>query len=403
MESPTPNHLQIFRPHKQIENDRTFHLFTRLIPELRLAIWRFAFQRHRIVRVCLQTDDIEKVDGEPVWKWSTYHSTPPDEPYGVVVAGHRLMNKFLRVCRESRAEVLSFYRVHIPCRFTTKSFPVNDYSKASQGTLYFNPEHDVLHLSSRFAPPTNSAMFFIDFIARLKLFYDPKHIGLLHLAFEQNDVAPLHTKPKYRLETRSPVPPAFSETIQQLQNIYFMTIQRFGRINPGLISGADTQDFYMTRSFPIMLPTPNFELLGPDPRPIEEDLRRMNMDDLREPFFCSWQALLRNLGVQPSNETVYSYLAAFSSSLVEDEATAKKYLQNEDKHWRDPTKLKGGIPEPEDLDNVARPALGLWLFPASAFGGIAPDGTPIWNGETNGRAPKDLRKFHPILALSTME
>jgi hypothetical protein len=113
-------HLQFFDPDPDRRDgaQQTFHLFPQLVPELRLKIWRHAFRRRRIVEVHLTPGSEKKVDGETDWFGDNIDSTAPQRPYGVYVSGYQLMSKFLRVSRESRAEVLRFYRVHIPCLLT---------------------------------------------------------------------------------------------------------------------------------------------------------------------------------------------------------------------------------------------------------------------------------------------
>jgi hypothetical protein len=93
-------HLQLFNPNpnRQDGDQRTSHLFPQLLHELRLRIWRHAFQRRRIINVHLQSGSEQVVDGETKWVWGNIYSTSPQQPYGVFVSGYQLMNNFLRVC-----------------------------------------------------------------------------------------------------------------------------------------------------------------------------------------------------------------------------------------------------------------------------------------------------------------
>lgn len=106
------------------------------------------------------------------------------------VHGYQLMNKFLRVCQESRQEVLTVYRVHIPCRLTTNhrdSWPDSNIKDTKPGLLYFSPEHDYLHIRNFIPPYVAPHVFFADFITRLKNIYDPRHVGLLKLVLDRGN------------------------------------------------------------------------------------------------------------------------------------------------------------------------------------------------------------------------
>jgi hypothetical protein len=146
---------------------------------------------------------------------------------------------------------------------------------------------------------------------------------------------------------------------------------------------------------------PNFEILGPDPRPIAQDLKKLNIDDPRRSF-STWQAVLRYWNVPLSNDTSYKFLIAYQQGYTYDGATARKLLEWEDKRWRNPEVGKGQTVELEDLEKAIKPAFGFWLFPVDAFGSFRPDGDPVPNGETNGREYKDASGFYPELALSTL-
>jgi 2EXR family len=395
-------HLQLFNldSNNQDEDQRVFHLFPQLIPELRLKIWRHAFQNQRIINVHLQAGSEQVFDGETKWVWGNIHSTSPQQPYGVFVSGYQLMNNCLRVCRESRAEVLRFYRLHIPCRLTSNFGPEVEPDKTKPGTIYVNPEHDFLHISSLMAPLEMPEMFFVDFVTRLKRVYDPRHIGLLNLVLDSNDISRLLPSNNHG-HRYAPVPELFLETIKRLQEVWLLQKQAFGRLNLSLLSGTSSTDIFFTRSFPIIPLTPNFELFGPDPRPISQDLKRLNVDDPRRSF-SAWRAALKHWDIPVSNNTSYKFLVAYEMGNAYDKATARKALEREDGRWRNPEVGKGKTVELEDLAKAVKPAFGFWLFPVDAFGPFGRDGEPVSNGETNGREYKDLSAFYPELALSTL-
>jgi hypothetical protein len=320
------------------------------------------------------------------------------------VDGFQLMNKFLRVSREARREVLNFYRVHVPCRLTTQpqhSGQIMDPDNTKLGTLHFNPEYDFLHINSFMAPLTVPDMFFVDFLHRLKTACDPRHIGLLNLALDSTDLSRLSCNDHSSTPAKLLEP--VLETLQQLREVFFLRKQSFGRLNISLpYSGTSSTEVFFTRSFPIMPLTPTFERLGRDPRPISQDLRKLNLDDPRGAFSC-WQALLRGWGVPLPTHTKHKFLVAHDLCNPYDRSTARKALEWEDEVWRNPEIGKGRAYELEDLENAVRPAFGFWLFPIDAFGPFQKNGDPVPNpGEINGREYKDLSRYYPELALSTL-
>jgi hypothetical protein len=398
-------HLQTFSPeqNKQSKTQGTFNLFPQLIVELRLKIWHYAFQRQRIVTVHLQPGEERIVDGKLEWIWGDPHSTALQQPYGIFVSGYRLMNKFLRVCQESRAEVLRFYRVHIPCRFATEPEGVSvaiGLDKTKPGILYLNPEHDFLHIIGVLAPFMMPEMFLVDFAVRLKRDFDPHHVGLLNLVLDGADINRLI--PNNNSYSRSqPIPTLFQETIDQLQEFWLLNRQTYGRVNLSLLSGVWSTDSLFTRSFPLMPLTPTFELLGPDPRPISHELSRLNIDNLSS-YLATWLLVLGNLGIKLGRNTRYRYLVAQEAYMVYNREIAKNLLEKEDYRWRNPEIEKGKTVELEDLEKAVKPAFGFWLFPGDAFGSFGINGAPAPQGDLNGREYKDLSKFYPKLALSVL-
>jgi hypothetical protein len=144
--------------------------------------------------------------------------------------------------------------------------------------------------------------------------------------------------------------------------------------------------------------TPYIELLGPDPRPILQDLRQLNIRDPRRALF-SWLVALRRLGVPFSNTTSYKFAVAYELDKFHSRAKARKVEEWEDKRWRDPKGGEGRTMEPEDLDKTVKPTFGLWLFPADAFGPFEQDGEPV-RGGTDRRRFINLSSFYPELAFS---
>lgn len=388
-----------------------FHLFPRLVPELRLKIWRLAMARQCIVNIALQRGQEEIISdsasGAGSSKWRSMGDPgSPDAaaPCGIFVEGYQLMSKFLRVSRESRHEALSFHLVHIPCRLMSKPMEIGLSSNfiepedTTLGTLYIHPEYDFLHISTWFPPQCmtgqRNCAFFFDFIHRLKTVYDPHHVGLLNLAMNSNDIDQLAS------DNLSVPSRQFVESLNQLHEFFVLFPQGVGRINLGFTTGTSDNDFHFTRSFPIMPLTPVFTRLEQDPRPITEDLKKLNLGDYRN-HFSKWLLLLRKWGATYSNQTCSKFLITHTAHKLHDCVNAEIWLDREDEYWKAPDHGKNlKLYEKEDMEAAVKPALGFWLFPIDAFGPYTQFGDPVnWEDQ---RALRNLSSHSPELALSSL-
>lgn len=187
-------HLRLINenPNSHPSNSGTFHQFSQLAPELRAKIWQYAFQRQHIIRVFLAAGLVRPMNGKMEWTLVIDYSgwTQSEELYVVFIHGRQLFNKFLQVCRESRAEVLRVYRVQIPCHIIINPEgrkPVQNLAASRSATLFFSPEHDFLHIAGARGPLSHQ--IFVDFITRLKTEHDPRNVGLLNLVLSRNDIA----------------------------------------------------------------------------------------------------------------------------------------------------------------------------------------------------------------------
>lgn len=400
---PSQPHLQVFNPDRSAQDGEPhFHLFNQLPTEVRLKIWGRALEKQRIINV--------QLSGPPE-QWETgiedgVDSSGDSGRYCAYVDGYQLMSKFLRVTSESREVALKFYRVRLPCRLTIEPNDTEEIfrEETKPGTLYFNPEYDFLHISIRLIPPRLPTMkndYLLDFLLDLKTTYDPRHVGLLNLAVDTNDL--LHFEwSDFDFRGKH----AFLDTIKQLQEVFFLFRQRYGRTNFGLATGVDTNEFFFARSVPIMPLTPSFERLQRDPRPIAQDLKKLHLGttDPREGP-AAWGRLLRQWGVSPAG-TEYKYLLAFvnpgGKHAICNRESATRWLKTEDEDcWRSPgmRKYKFNWPD-EDLERAVNSAFGFWLFPLDAFGPFQENGEPHDQGRL--RSLRDLSGHWPGLALSSL-
>lgn len=323
-----------------------------------------------------------------------------------VVVGYQSLSKLLRVNRESRQAALEFYRVAIPCRFSTSDDEAETRRmelSTRRGTFYFNPEWDFLHLT----PEPVAEETLLEFIHRLKTVHDPRGVGLLNVAFEGNDLVGVETVDPAKVEPG--IKESFMKTLAQLRNVYFVNYTAAGRHCEGWRSGYCGEVFF-NRSMPIMGRAPSFELFQRDPRAIGQDLRRVltglskaRVAEQMESLFASW-------GARP-RDVQYRFLLAFKwqgPDSIYDRDSARRFVKKEDDYWNwcavggyapgDRSRPFGNIKWPaikipeEDLQSVPRPVVGFWLF-STDF---------LTDGEPRNTHVTDLSNYWPQLAILSL-
>ncbi|KAJ5194792.1 uncharacterized protein N7498_008230 [Penicillium cinerascens] len=387
------------RPHLQIFNflqapstlNSSFTLFPLLPPEIRLLIWHHSLRRQRIVDVALEA------------------CTQRDAPYGctdgkqhrAVVSGHQVLSKLLRVNSEARQAALSFYRVHIPCQFFTSD---REHVPTTM-TFYFNPEYDML----RFFFRNTVSDAFIHFLYHLKHTYDPQRAGLLRLAVDIDSLSDNALRIFDLSRFENDVRECVVDTLNQLQEVFFIEVVSIGRQILGYMSGINTSDNMFNRSFPILTATTlKFDRLPRDPRHIAEDLGQLHMGHDPRNMVLVWRDILKKWAAVPS-QAEYKLLLAFSppgQNLVSDRKSADAWLQNEEDEWTGKWRLGdrlengnwalrywgstdrfshcqvGALHEKyrnEDLEKAVKPAFGFWLFPLEVLGSVTVEELDRWN------------------------
>ncbi|OTA54487.1 hypothetical protein K449DRAFT_417022 [Hypoxylon sp. EC38] len=368
-----------------------FDLFPNLPPELRFKIWNSSLEHQRIIKVRLRNRVL--MNGLLARQGVTRPKTREGERYSVVVDGYHTISKLFRVTRESRDAALSFYRVHLPC-WLVKDATRDDAMKP--GTLYFNPEHDFLYINTDTGHIAN-------FLHDLKTLHDPEGVGLLNLAIDANGLTGgfgLCTIDHSTLDP--PVQSSYIETLIKLQEVFFVQLQRTGRLVFGYGSGALTPTNQLNLSFPIFAMEPNFNRLDPDPRSISWDLGKVFVNADTRSMICAWGRLFYNyFGGHVVPETEYRVLLAFApmSHNVYDRHGAETWLKLEEDDWARETSRDDQpeqIPD-DDPETAVEAAFGFWLFPVDAFGALPR--SPNDRFRTEGPRYLDLREYWPELAL----
>lgn len=401
----TPNsgqHLQIFNP----VHDRTLHSFpqfSRLPPELRLAIWEQALCHERHLRVKLY---VAEFDNDPLSRGKSDCMQGISGRYHIVWSGTQLISKLFRTASESRNAALGFHRVHLPCQYKWGE-------KRMDGTFYFNPELDTLEIKG--------GRCFLDFAHDLWA-NDQRKVGLINVAFK---IVSRPSSLPIPCQSRS----AAREALARLKRVIFVSrlcSQR--RMWHGPLNGVPAiRNCQYHRSRPVMGTNPQFDRLSQDPRPIGPDLKRVYLGspDPRKTI-CHWHRLLDEFGVQYGHKVDYRFvithkrytdaskghLKRVHRSRIPSREEAFKFVQQEEERWHDGLRRKQArgygkralAETDEELERVPQLAVGFWSFPIEAVGPL-PD--PSGN---NASVPGfwkchrivDLTNYHPELCLTRL-
>lgn len=279
------------------------------------------------------------------------------------------------------------------------------------GIIYFNPEHDFLHITPRWS--VKHTLF--NFMYHLKTTYDPRGIGLLKLVVEVNDLAgnDLHLIDPSTPELDGKSKMAFTQIVTNLREVIFYSTIRAGRQILGYHNGVFTPEIIYNRSFPIEAKVPTFDRLPRDPRAIGEHLKQVyiGLQDHRDQIHL-WHQLLKNWGIT-SPEIEYKWHIAFEppeTEVIVDHKSANEFMQKEENLWNGieepaekpvfPSLWKSGYKFPvgaesaryknEDLETAVKPAFGFWLFPIDVLEPVGKNRAP----EERHLGPNDPR---PVL------
>ncbi|KAI1316786.1 hypothetical protein F5Y16DRAFT_420157 [Xylariaceae sp. FL0255] len=350
-------HLQIINPRQESQPSVSFSPFTRLPPELRLEIWRFSIKHPRLIRVFTTPRGDVKAPGAR------------EPPYLVEAVGARLHVDLLQVNQEARRAALSFYRVRLPCRFFTGGGEI-------RGTLLINPEHDILRVYLR-----GGSSAFAKLLTELRA-HDPSDVGIRSLALDSSAITTALDWEMRDLDSTSRA--ICTDTLAQLEQVFFTSIEKAGRVFLGPRGSSDILDGYeFHRSRPIMSTVASFDRVARDPRNnIAQDLSRVygGTSDARAMLF-EWQQFLEKWNIHHPPHVVSAYRFVVSTSPyyssnprrgrpanVSDRQSASDWLQQEEEFLFKGVKIP--IESAGELERAPRPAIGFWLFPMEALGPV---------------------------------
>jgi hypothetical protein len=344
-----------------------------------------------------------------------FRALPPpaaylSDHYELVVEEPQYTTSLLQVNSESRFVALKFYRVQVPCilwrkpRMNRKTALNFRPGKTVQpGVLYFNPENDILQICDN-----NTLVHDVSVLPHLYYDFkkrDPKNVGVLNLAMD-SDVILLHLKAEAHQSDLEIVQKtlAFKKTIADLKQLFFVQEMTEGYLNSP--SYMRLQHFSYNRSFPIKpteAPNSTFFRLKQDPRPISKDLKRVYLQSRWgiDTMVQDWRQLLTKWDILPTElshrETEYRHLVCSTINhpnttrhygIMYDRPSGLETLNRLENTWLNTFKQTAGkdpknsekplaydpiqknaekpdMPQEyqdEDLDKVARPAFGFWLF-----------------------------------------
>lgn len=395
-------HLQIFNPFPQ--PTETFPLFPRLPAEIRYLIWEQALSHERLLRIKLEK--IARGEEKSIKNSEkTQHGLPePGREYQIVLKERHAISKLFRATSESRRAALSFYRVHLPCRYEWFEHA------ESNGTLYLCPELDILEIKTDEDHPRTSkpfANFAHDVWA-----HDPRRIGLVNLSIPAKSFT---SKRKLHLceKTQSSL---LQQVIRRLERVIFSQRRYVWRMcYPITFAHPGNRGFKMNRSVPITSSVTRFDRLPADPRPVKGELEKMHIGHyLPHRVVSAWFRLLRRLGLEENQLKIdYRFLLSHesrSSPRICSRNDAGKWVQDEDKEWksilmwkRERYKELAREETPEELAVALRPAIGFWLFPLESIGAL-PGIDKCQLSEPHGfyRSFFDMSQYSPELCLSQL-
>ncbi|KAJ4353726.1 uncharacterized protein N0V89_005456 [Didymosphaeria variabile] len=183
----------------------------------------------------------------------------PDENigrYSVTIDGFQALNRLVHVCKESRRESLTHYRVHFPCRLV-KLGKHDDYravllnavaadkldSVAPKGSFYMNPEWDYVEVKCW---PRTSALL-LPFLNDLRKRYDPAMVGLLNLIVPSEDFFTTDLQGLRSMNLTQDMRESTAAALRSLQNVFFKRNTKVGRLNLGIVWGDISSG--MTRKY----------------------------------------------------------------------------------------------------------------------------------------------------------
>ncbi|KAK1655896.1 hypothetical protein BDP81DRAFT_444545 [Colletotrichum phormii] len=405
METTMPRrpHLNLFNPDPVITKKSSFMLFPQFPVEIRLLIWKHALHRHRMIHIVLEKGGKQQRhdDDESNGLLNSLGRRVTGYHYKAIIDTRRpLLPDIMRVNREARDAVLSFYSTQLPCRFRP------DKQSERTSVIHLNLDWDYLRVS--YGKAHN---IFFDFIHDLHA-HDPKGRGLQHLVIEEPDyqTSVYNPSPPKRTFAEGPSLDAFRTTaVKDLKSLWFKCTPRGAR-------ALNVLDWRRVHVFNYGVPVfPSFTFFDapvPDPRVgIARDLKKIgvSLHDPREGPL-GWRVLLRDAGLRPEDMTTRGQVrdldvrimyASSEEDAVRNREDAARVLHEEDFRWLElqwwfhgwDTPAAGGRgggnrpagcfstasglqakrPEfdgPEVLAAAPRPALGFWLFPVEAFGEI---------------------------------
>lgn len=372
-----------------------FQFFPLLPKELRLQIWEDVVPQERMIRISLQPHEGRRYDlaaAEPRYLRRNHLKNPiSGERYRAVVYGRYINSKFLRVNSEARNVALGFYRVHFPVYMTGPTH-------TQRSTLYFNPEHDFLHIWAD--APVKETL--VDFLWDLKA-YDPKSVGLRKLGIDldgfcANDLQYLRKSDLLLVRQRN----VLVETLAHLSDVWFINMQAASRaLKPQRMLGHTPRRHFINGG-PVLRDMPTFQRLGADQRNgLDKELQDVYMGEVdpREILF-RWRRLLRTWGIDyESGQVDYRLfignipltLPTRQSMTVGKAKQAMQSLTLKDDEAKSPR---------QDLDSETRTAVtGFWLFPLGAIGELG-EGEKLADMNFLPRRVLDLRSYRPELVLS---
>ncbi|KAK3390132.1 hypothetical protein B0H63DRAFT_557148 [Podospora didyma] len=402
MSSPLVDHQifnEIYFTAPSIPSPPTFSLFPRFPAELRLKIWRDFLKRSPTRMIGLTIYHSPNPTYSPD-NWDTtltnrLGNAISGSDYRLVRTSKHEPNPLLQVCREARDVFLTYNRVGLPYHL---------HARGEDDCLYFNPDKDFLRLQLHEDAPVR---LFADVLHDC-LAWDRKGRGIANLVVDRDlasrgsELEPVQLSPLARASLHS-----------ILLNLSQFYVQHEASHDPRLVVGEINDRIRYNRAYPLQSTVECFEMVGPDPRSIDEGLELVSIGDDPCGTMTMWLQLEQNLGlVRPPGSELNAKIMIttidpfFRADLKEINtcARAREYLEEEEALWRSLFVEPGvfwRIPNPDGPDGPQDPppqAIGFWLVDLDVFG-EAPRAEPYNPRRWNFKLDVDLRQRRPLLGL----
>ncbi|KAF5725098.1 hypothetical protein FMUND_192 [Fusarium mundagurra] len=416
LSSRSDEEVQILNP-AILRSTCSFPKFNRFPPEVRNKIWTHSLAHERILKIYSAGCRVE-------------------------VRERVAMSKLFVTTLESRAAAKKFYRVHIPCTYV-------HMASIYDGTLYFNPELDIIHVFEWAYFPE---------LAHHIWELDPLHVGIVNLALQIYGSCCKYWYFGSSFKTDCDLN-RIKAAIQRLKRFIFVC--------HGVYESETCQYRENRRRPPRAIPSspfvpikphvPTFQTMEQDPRTVGDFLDGVDRGEMMRVrgYVTDWFDYLEEWGIDNDPAVLYQILMSYPDCdpeiIVEENACRAHDVSDQLSGSSTPNSQLSGSSTPnstltksvqavyhrgdaiafaenemeerkrildqlledesevddEEVEKLSRqdvtPAFGFWLFPLDTLPVVKPtDNSDAWIGDFYTELQQQFEKHTPQLCLSLL-